>query len=185
MSEKREGPAQSTSSRRTQSIKGHRKAATHRGDERHSPLAPLLAPPSQVSTHSSSSAASHRSRAAPDHQKPEPNSLRGAFISLMPRERRPWGRRGKGQASPTSRAVHAHAITAATAVWDPRELSAQRARQAATTRGFEQCHQWARQLSRPAAAKAVWPPLSSDRTAVRGARQRPRTAHDMRARVST
>ena len=68
-----------------------------------------------------------------------------------------------------NRAVHAHAGTAATAVWDPREPSAQRARQATTTRGFEQCHQWARQLSRPAAAKAVWPPLSSDRTVMRDA----------------
>ena len=75
-------------------------------------------------------------------------------------------------------AVHAHACTAAAAVWDPREPSAQRARQAATARGFEQCHQWARQPSRPVAAKAVWPSLSSDRTAVRSARQRPRTAHD-------
>ena len=54
-------------------------------------------------------------------------------------------------------------------MWDPREPSAQRARQATTTRGFEQCHQWARQLSRPAAAKAVWPPLSSDRTVMRDA----------------
>ena len=74
-------------------------------------------------------------------------------------------------------AVHAHACTAAAAVWDPREPSAQRARQAATARGFEQCHQWARQPSRPAAAKAVWPSLSSDRTAARSARQRPRTVH--------
>ena len=40
-------------------------------------------------------------------------------------------------------------------------------------------------LSRPAAAKAVWPSLSSDRTEARSARQRPRTVHYSRLGVST
>ena len=35
-------------------------------------------------------------------QKPEPSSLGGVFISLMLGSRRPWRRRGSGQASPTN-----------------------------------------------------------------------------------
>ena len=169
MSEKREGPTQGTQSQRTQGAKGHRKAMTHRGDDGHSP----------------SPRFSHH---LPRSPRTPPRAQRRTEAERRPTTRSQSQTASEECSSPLCRgnedteddevaarrprpnfAVHAHACTAARAVWDPHVPSAQRTRQAATARGFEQCHQWARQPSRPAAAKAVWPPCSSDRTAVHSA----------------
>ena len=143
----------------------------HRGDEIH-PLSPRCSrPPSQVSTHSSSVAASRQSRAAPDrHGEGSSPASSGS--------RRPWGATNLRQGVPHPVAAHARVCIAAQAMRGPRvptpRSSTQRSDRTVLSRGAA----GERKLPRP--LWPVWPSEAPPSSAA--ARLRPSPRHAMIAR---